>query len=237
MDLDLGLDVDLHASYVAGVAISRGARREAPAGNSRGRKAVVATHPKIERRGRGTSGPVNRSAAPSPPFLLRPPPSDNIRVMDSRYDVLLHALLSAYGARLKTVVLFGSRARGEASPHSDHDIFAVIEGLPSDALARAREVRMTLLDCLADLPGAMGLHARTPAEFEADLTPLYLDVCADGICLLGDDYFEPFRRRGLAALAASGMKRERVGWTLFWMLPGNGPKNWELTWEGYRELP
>ena len=157
--------------------------------------------------------------------------------MDSRYDVLLHALLSAYGARLKTVVLFGSRARGEASPHSDHDIFAVIEGLPSDALARAREVRMTLLDCLADLPGAMGLHARTPAEFEADLTPLYLDVCADGICLLGDDYFEPFRRRGLAALAASGMKRERVGGTLFWMLPGNGPKNWELTWDGYRELP
>ena len=81
MDLDLGLDVDLDASYVAGVAISRGARREAPsrglrvsrdaalcrlessrvyarreapAGNSRGRKAVVATHPKIEHRRCGT---------------------------------------------------------------------------------------------------------------------------------------------------------------------------------------
>jgi hypothetical protein len=74
---------------------------------------------------------------------------------------------------------------------------------------------MTLINCLADLPGAMGLHARTPAEFEMDLTPLYLDVCVDGLCLYGEDYFEPFRRRCLAALAASGVKRERVGRTLF----------------------
>ncbi|MGE5248904.1 MAG: nucleotidyltransferase domain-containing protein [Bacteroidota bacterium] len=157
--------------------------------------------------------------------------------MDGGYDVLLRALRAAYGHHLKTVVLFGSRARGEASAHSDHDIFAVIEGLPADPMARARETRMTLIDCLADLPGPIGLHAKTPAEFEADLTPLYLDVCADGICLFGSDYFEPFRRKCLTALASSGMKRERVGRTLFWMLPGNGPKNWELTWEGYRELP
>jgi hypothetical protein len=31
------------------------------------------------------------------------------------------------------------------------------------------------------------------------------------------------------------MKRTRVGGSLFWMLPGGGPRNWELTWEGYRE--
>jgi uncharacterized protein len=155
--------------------------------------------------------------------------------MSEEYRTLLEALSSRFGSRLKTVVLFGSRARGEASPGSDHDFFVVVEGLPADPLGRTRLVRGTLTPCLARLPGAINLHAKTPSEFEADLTPLYLDVCVDGICLLGEDYFQPLRERALAALAASGMKRKRIGRTLFWMLQGVGPHNWELTWDGYRE--
>ena len=157
--------------------------------------------------------------------------------MDSKYDALLQTLSSHFGPRLKTVVLFGSRARGEASPDSDHDIFVVVEGLPADPLARTRQVRGALIHCLGDLPGAINLHAKTPSELEAVLTPLYLEICVDGICLLGGDYFGPFRRRGLAALASSGMERKRVGGSLFWMLPGEGARDWEMTWEGYRERP
>lgn len=157
--------------------------------------------------------------------------------MSSEYDPLLTALSNRFGSHLKAVVLFGSRARGDPSPDSDHDIFVVVEDLPADPLSRTGLVRGSLRYCLADLPGAMNLHAKTPAEFQADLTPLYLDVCADGICLFGADYFEPLRNRGLAALSASGMKRKRVGGNLFWMLSGNGPRNWELTWDGYRERP
>jgi hypothetical protein len=63
--------------------------------------------------------------------LTIPESSANIHAMATQYDVLLDALLTAYGPRLKTVVLFGSRARGDASPNSDHDIFAVIDGLPA----------------------------------------------------------------------------------------------------------
>jgi predicted nucleotidyltransferase len=151
------------------------------------------------------------------------------------YDTLLQALSSSFGPRLKAVVLFGSRARGEASQDSDHDIFVVVQGLQADPLARAREVRGTLSHCLGNLPGSINLHAKTPPEFEADLTPLYLEICVDGICLLGEDYFEPLRKRGLAALASSGMKRSRVGSSLFWMFPDGGARNWELTWDGYRE--
>ena len=155
--------------------------------------------------------------------------------MTTEYTILLQALTSAFGSRLKTIVLFGSRARGEAGPGSDHDIFVVAEDLPVDPLARTRRVRGALLPWLADLPGAMNLHAKTPSEFEADLTPLVLDICVDGICLYGEEYFEPLRGRCLAALSSSGMKRTRVGGSLFWMLPGGGPRNWELTWEAYRE--
>ena len=157
--------------------------------------------------------------------------------MDGGYSTLLRALLSSFGSRLKTVVLFGSRARGEASTNSDHDIFVVLEDLSGDPIARTKQVRRALITCLASLPGAVNLHAKTPSEFEADLTPLYLDVCVDGICLFGEDYFEPLRQRCLAALASSGMKRKRVGGSLFWMLPKDGARNWELTWDGYRERP
>ncbi len=155
--------------------------------------------------------------------------------MGREYEPLVEALSNRFGSNLKAVVLFGSRARGDASPYSDHDIFIVADSLPVEPLSRTRQVRACLQHLLAELPGAMNLHAKTPAEFEVDLTPLYLDVCVDGICLFGAEYFEPLRKRGLAALSASGMKRKRVGGSLFWMLPGNGPRNWELTWEGYRE--
>ena len=157
--------------------------------------------------------------------------------MCREYDPLVKALSNRFGSHLKAVVLFGSRARGDASPDSDHDIFMVVDDLPVDPLSRTRLVRGCLQPLLVELPGAMNLHAKTPAEFQADLTPLYLDVCVDGICLSGAGYFEPLRKRGLAALSASGMKRKRVGGSLCWMLAEDGPKNWELTWEGYSERP
>jgi len=153
------------------------------------------------------------------------------------YATLLQALTISFGSRLKTIVLFGSRARGESSPESDHDIFVVLEGLPAEPMNRAREVRGAISDCLADLPGAINLHAKTTLEFEADLTPLYLDICADGICLYGEDYFEPLRQKGLTALASAGMTRRRVGGSLFWMFSDGAARNWELTWDGYRERP
>jgi uncharacterized protein len=151
------------------------------------------------------------------------------------YEIILPVLKQGFGSQLKAVVLFGSRARGDASHDSDYDFFVVAEHLPQDPIKRAGLLRTALLPCLADLPGAVNLHGKTPEEFEADLTPLVLEICVDGICLHGKDYFEPLRKKGLAALAASGMQRVRAGGELFWMFPDAQPRNWELTWEGYRE--
>jgi uncharacterized protein len=155
--------------------------------------------------------------------------------MNADYSVLIRALKEAFGDRLKTVVLFGSRARGEARPESDHDVFVVIDDLSKEPVSRQMELRRALRDFLADLPGAVSLVGRTREEFEADLTPLYLDVCVDGQCLYGGDYFEPFRNRALAGLQASGMKRRRIGNTLYWAFPDGRARDWEWTWEGYRE--
>jgi predicted nucleotidyltransferase len=38
------------------------------------------------------------------------------------------ALASNYGEKLKQVILFGSRARGDAGPESDWDFLALVEG-------------------------------------------------------------------------------------------------------------
>jgi predicted nucleotidyltransferase len=38
------------------------------------------------------------------------------------------ALQAAYGPRLKGVILYGSRARGDAQPDSDWDVMVLLEG-------------------------------------------------------------------------------------------------------------
>ncbi|MBI3960214.1 MAG: nucleotidyltransferase domain-containing protein [Chloroflexi bacterium] len=155
--------------------------------------------------------------------------------MRLRYHSVVEGLYQRFGTRLKTVVLFGSQARNDAHPESDHDIFVMIDSLPADPVARQRIVRGALLPVLGELPGAISLIARTPEEVASNLTPLLLDICADGICLWGSGEFEPYRAKALAALAASPLRRQRVGETLMWVSPHTPPRNWRLNWEGYVE--
>jgi uncharacterized protein len=152
-----------------------------------------------------------------------------------RYERILTALQDAFGDRLKTVVLFGSQARQDAHAGSDHDLFVVIEDLPRDPLARNRLVRNTLLPILDRLPGAIGFVAKTPSEVEANLTPLLLDVCTEGVCLYGADYFDPYRQKAMAALHHSGLRRRKAGGVRMWVFPKAPSGEWELEWGGYRE--
>lgn len=151
---------------------------------------------------------------------------------DTTYIPLVRALRQAFGDKLRAAVLFGSRARGEATDDSDHDVFLVIEDLPQEPVKRLKTVRMPLLS--VDLN--VSTVAKTPAELEADPTPLILDICTDGVCLHGADYFEPLRARALRAIKQSGLIRERIGDGFFWHFPDYRHRNWELTWDGYREV-
>jgi hypothetical protein len=155
--------------------------------------------------------------------------------MPERYRLVVQVLEEAFAGRLRAVVLFGSQARGEAQPDSDHDLCLVIEGLPADPLARQRAVREILLPILDRLPGPITFLAKTPEEVAANLTPLLLDVCVDGICLYGAAYFEPYRQKALAALGQSKLRRRRVGGALMWLFDQMPVTDWELSWEGYFE--
>ncbi|MEJ0020846.1 MAG: nucleotidyltransferase domain-containing protein [Acetobacteraceae bacterium] len=91
------------------------------------------------------------------------------------------ALDEAYGSRIERVVLFGSRARGNAHPDSDYDVAVFLHGMAD---------RSTELDLLADLSTrfieetgefvhAMPYRARAYDQ----RTPLMLGIRRDGIDL------------------------------------------------------
>jgi len=89
------------------------------------------------------------------------------------------ALEALYGDRLSRVVLFGSRARGEARPDSDYDVAVFLNALPD---------RWTELDRLADL--RVSFLDRTGAFFDAkpypiiayrDSTPLMHEIRREGL--------------------------------------------------------
>jgi hypothetical protein len=155
--------------------------------------------------------------------------------LEKAYRLLVQSLLDRYGSRLKTVVLFGSQARREAKESSDHDIFVVVEGLPQDPVARQRDIRGTLLPILDIFPGSITFVAKTPEEVRANLTPLMLDICVDGICLFGEAFFDVYRKEALSALQQAWLQRQRLAGVWMWLFPHIPSGRWELNWEGYHE--
>ncbi len=149
------------------------------------------------------------------------------------YNQLIEKLLESFGSRLKTVVLFGSRARKKLRKDSDHDIFLIIKNLPNKPLERQRQIRTAIWDVTLRI----NTIAKTPEEFEKNLTPLTLEVCVDGICLYGKGYFEPYRKKALDALKRSSLTLKRTGREWYWQFDKIPKKEWELTWEGFHELP
>lgn len=160
---------------------------------------------------------------------------EKIEIMQNNiYNPLIRLLKETFGNRLKTVVLFGSRARGKVKENRDHDIFLVIENLPENPIKRQQEVRSSILS--REAPIRVNTIVKTPEEIDANLTPLLLEICVDGICLSGKSYFEPYRRRALRALKQAGLQRKYIGREWYWQFEKVPHKQWELTWEGFREF-
>ncbi|HEY8139010.1 MAG TPA: nucleotidyltransferase domain-containing protein [Methylocystis sp.] len=89
------------------------------------------------------------------------------------------ALDELYGGRLERVVLFGSRARGEAQADSDYDVAVFLTALPDRwrELDRLAELRVRFLDETGEFFDAKPYSAAT----YRDATPLMHEIRREGL--------------------------------------------------------
>ena len=144
-------------------------------------------------------------------------------------DSIVSGLREGLGDNLVSVVLFGSRARGDGREGSDWDFLVVARNLPERTLERAFWLKKMLPPLHR---GEASLLARTPEEFTAGLPDLYLDIAMDGVILHDTDGYMAQRLESLRTLIRrKGLRREKEGRDLIWRWeqpPGSG---WSLEWE------
>ena len=86
-----------------------------------------------------------------------------------------------YGDRLERVVLFGSRARGDAHPDSDYDVAVFLRDL-ADRWHEARRLSVIETDILAET-GAFIHSMPYPAGAYRERTPLMHEIRREGVDL------------------------------------------------------
>ena len=93
----------------------------------------------------------------------------------------LQALTASYGNRLERVVLFGSRARGDARPESDYDIAVFLRGMVDrfQELDRLARLSTDLIDETGHVVNAMAYRAGAYNE----RTPLMREIRLEGVDL------------------------------------------------------
>jgi uncharacterized protein len=108
------------------------------------------------------------------------------RIMPSRADdsipeCLRRALDELYGDRIERMVLFGSRARGDAGPASDYDVAVFLRGL-TDRWREPDRLAELSADFLEDAD--VFIDAKPyPAEAYRDRTTLMGEIRREGVNL------------------------------------------------------
>jgi predicted nucleotidyltransferase len=127
------------------------------------------------------------------------------------------------------VVLFGSRARGDAKEESDWDLLVIAKDLPKRQMERYRKTKESLPQIWR---GRVSILAKTPDEFEAVLPSLYLEIALDGLILYDpEDYAGDLLQKLQRLIRAKDLRREKRGADFIWLwgtFPGFG---WSLCWK------
>ena len=147
----------------------------------------------------------------------------------SSLDEVIEELKEKLTDSLVAVVLFGSRARGDAHEESDWDVLVIAHDLPDRPFRRHIFLN-------AQLPprwrAVISLIAKTPKEFEASLPAFYLDIALDGIVLYDSHRYMQEKLTHLQTLIRKkGLRREKIGGSFAWRwdkFPGFG---WSIEWD------
>jgi predicted nucleotidyltransferase len=152
--------------------------------------------------------------------------------------VLLKEVVDCYrkylGESLVSMVLFGSRARGEATEASDYDLFIIAKGLPTKPFRRKLFIRRPLE---GQFEGKLCIIAKTPEEVTSAFPSLFLDLSLDGMILYDrDEFFEDLQKKIKKIIGQAGLRRRKDGGEYYWEWQKPPRGGWEITWSGYREL-
>ncbi|MCB8954653.1 MAG: nucleotidyltransferase domain-containing protein [Ardenticatenales bacterium] len=138
-------------------------------------------------------------------------------------------LQEALGDDLVALVLFGSRACGDATPDSDWDVLLLAHNLPERPFPRHRYLQKLLPPPWRT---QISLLAKTLAEFETAVPPLFLDIALDGIILYDPDHYAANRLAYLhKLLQTKGLFRRQQGKEMIWLWQSFPGLNWQITWE------
>lgn len=144
---------------------------------------------------------------------------------DALFAALRAAVVAVYGERLTALAVFGSWARGTATPESDLDLLVVAQSLPPSRMKRVREFRPVEAATETDRGLVWGPHRpaielspvlKTPAELAAG-SPLYLDMTLWCVVLFDRDHLLGDYLAGLRArMKALGSTRKTFKGGVFW---------------------
>lgn len=146
-----------------------------------------------------------------------------LRSLAQRYAEIAEEVL---GENLTSVVLYGSVARGEASPGSDIDLLIICRELP-EGIFRRYEVLEPVRTRIQPELGALweqGCYSdfseilKTDAEAQHTIPP-YLDMTEDALLLYDrGGFFASVLRCLRERLQALGAQRKRLGKVRYWDL-------------------
>ena len=146
----------------------------------------------------------------------------------AKFNTVVVALKQALDENLVAIVLFGSRARGEAHEASDWDLLLLAHDLPEKLFKRHLYLKGLLPDIWR---GQVSIVAKTPQEFEANLPCLFLDIAVDGVIFYDSDNYMADQLDYLRRLIKeAGLHREQHKGDFNWRWPEFPGSNWSLKW-------
>lgn len=100
---------------------------------------------------------------------------------DQIVELFLRRMRHELGSHLKQVILFGSRARGDAAPDSDYDFMAIVDEATPPIVNRIDEV---VGEILYQTNAVLSVFPVSEQRFESQpFHPLFRNVQKEGILL------------------------------------------------------
>lgn len=109
---------------------------------------------------------------------------------------------------VRTIIIFGSRVRGEHTENSDADICLIANGLPEEVLKR-RYPGFAGYQFLS----VFGFHPDEFLKMLEDANPFILDIVACGRLLYDDGFFKEIERSFQEVVKKYRLEREERGWS------------------------